>query len=399
MSFIDRSPEKGAHRRSSKKSRQTNQLTDAAVTQNGANDIRRFRRMVLGNRGSVECICFSADGTLVGTAYSTGDVNIWSPQTEISRSMSRHPGRCTHLDFSPDCKNIVSCGAGGRIIQWSSRADTELKEFEGHQKMVWQVKYNQDGSRFASCSVDNSVRVWNPGTGACVAVLTGHTAAVTTIAFNSEGVLASGSWDQSIIIWDLQGKSIRHQLQGHTGNVSSIVFSDDNLLLASGSSDCTVKIWNPKDASCFETLEEHGADISKVALVGSNLVSVAMDGTAWRMDISDGKIFDSKTAHLGAIFDIAFSPDGSVFCTASEDGSVVLWNVAADTVICRFVSPDQAPLLKVAFSPDGTKLVAGSKSGLIVIWNLLPVPDDEEFTVEEKDETEVVEKRGSCAIQ
>merc|ERR1719272_1099510 len=147
---------------------------------------QKFRRLCLQHDGQINHDTFSPDGSLVAAAYNTGFVHVWFYQTETMQSFSRHAGGVKNVMFSPDSKSVISCGADCKIKMWSSRAADEsadVKEFEGHTKVVWMMRYSTDGSRFASCSADKSVRVWNPGTGACVAVLDGHTRAVTSIAY------------------------------------------------------------------------------------------------------------------------------------------------------------------------------------------------------------------------
>jgi WD40 repeat protein len=64
---------------------------------------------------------------------------------------------------------------------------------------VWKLQYSPDGSRFASCSGDKTIRLWNPGTGACVGVLEGHRGVVTDIAWGGKDQLASCSWCVSLM--------------------------------------------------------------------------------------------------------------------------------------------------------------------------------------------------------
>jgi len=54
----------------------------------------------------------------------------------------------------------------------------------------------------ASGSRDNTVRLWNTSTGELLKTLTGHTDAVVSVAFNWNGLLASGSWDKKVLLWN-----------------------------------------------------------------------------------------------------------------------------------------------------------------------------------------------------
>jgi WD40 repeat protein len=82
---------------------------------------------------------------------------------------------------------------------WSSC----LQTLEGHSGPVNSIAWSQDGSRLASGSSDNTVRIWDPATGQCTSTLEGHSGRVNSIAWSQDGSrLASGSRDETVRIWD-----------------------------------------------------------------------------------------------------------------------------------------------------------------------------------------------------
>jgi WD40 repeat protein len=56
--------------------------------------------------------------------------------------------------------------------------------------------------RLASGSCDNTIRLWDPASGACERVFEGHLAWVWALAVLGDGRLASGSDDNTIRLWD-----------------------------------------------------------------------------------------------------------------------------------------------------------------------------------------------------
>ena len=79
-----------------------------------------------------------------------------------------------------------------------------------------EIAYSPDGTRLA---VASSIGIWlyDTTTGQEVALLTGHTAGVRSVAFSPDGrTLASGSYDETIRLWDANSGAHIRTLTGHT---------------------------------------------------------------------------------------------------------------------------------------------------------------------------------------
>ena len=74
------------------------------------------------------------------------------------------------------------------------------------------------------------------------------------------------------------------------------------------------------------------------------------------------------TEHSAQVWSVAFSPDGRTLATASDDGTVRLWNTATGRIRATLTDPDGVPVA-VAFAPDGRTLAAGGEGG-VRLWNV-----------------------------
>lgn len=97
--------------------------------------------------------------------------------------------------------------------------------------------------------------------------------------------------------------------------------------------------------------------------------------------IGEIEIWDASTLKQAAILKghtdqvnrVRWSPDGSMFASASSDGTVRIWQNQQRTTLMTFQVPDSTsgnPALSVAWSPDGKRIVAGCGNGAVEIWDL-----------------------------
>jgi hypothetical protein len=64
------------------------------------------------------------------------------------------------------------------------------------------IAFAPDGKTLASTCNDETIRLWDVGTGACVHTFAGHRGSVSSLAFMPDGrALASGSDDTTVLVW------------------------------------------------------------------------------------------------------------------------------------------------------------------------------------------------------
>ncbi|OQE07888.1 hypothetical protein PENFLA_c154G04290 [Penicillium flavigenum] len=250
---------------------------------------------------------------------------------------------------------------------------------EGHSGPVSSIAWSQDGSRLASASDDKTVRIWDPATGQCAlileghsgpdpatgqcaSILEGHSGSVNSIAWSQDGSrLASASYDNKVKIWDPATGQCALTLEGHSGPVNSIAWSQDGSRLASASYDNKVKIWDPATGQCALTLPISSPDFVQFDRVNFNHLHTSI-GT---FDIGfTGTV--TSTPHCSTLPNQYGYGLNDNYSWITYNGTNLLWLPA-----------EYRPTQSSRFAISATTLAIGCSSGRIIFLTLTdqsPIP-------------------------
>ncbi|XP_042242617.1 LOW QUALITY PROTEIN: WD and tetratricopeptide repeats protein 1-like [Homarus americanus] len=128
---------------------------------------------------------------------------------------------------------------------------------------------------------------------------------------------------------------IVQELEGHRGCVNCIEFNTEGSLLLSGSDDYDVMLWDVYRKKKIKTLHTgHRGNIFSVKFVPQSgdrvIISGAADGRMEVREVETGEVTQLCTCHRERVKRIATIPTlPNVFLSASEDGTVMLYDMRA----------------------------------------------------------------------
>ena len=233
--------------------------------------------------------------------------------------------------------DVIAAGGKDGLHLICAQTGVNLLCLKGHSAQINGVGFSLDGTMLASCSGeyvknqygehgDNSVRLWDVGTGKELKKLEGHSDTVWECKFAPKGdIIVSGSSDKTLKIWDVESGTCQATLEGHSGGVSCVSFSPaDPGQLVTGSHDKTVKLWSVADGQCLQTLKGHSDYVRTLSWTcdGNLLASGGDDERIILWDAKKGERLMELKGHSGQVWCLEWAPDGSqLVCSLARVGT------------------------------------------------------------------------------
>ena len=330
--------------------------------------------VLTGHLSYVEAARFSPDGRHVATASRDGTVKLWNIEGHFNTvtSIAFSPdGRTLATGSSDRTARIWDLAEGTPRLRHTLR---------GHSDQVHRVAFDPSGARVATAGLDNQLRLWDVASGAEIA-LPGvppehrHKDQLRGVAFSPDGrLLASAGADGHARLYPLAGQaspiSVLHG--GATTQVSGVAFHPLGDSWASSGFDGKVKRWTLSgepfgELALPEDERKLGRHISDLAFSpdGAYVAAVVQRRVrVWpvtafeapdpveplRLPLIEGARYCAT---------LAYSPDSRWLAVGCNDAGVRLFEMPAGTLV-KTITVHKNEVRGIAFSPDGALLATAS---------------------------------------
>lgn len=372
---------------------------DGTIILWNANTSQPIGNPFMGHSGEINSIAFSPDGKILASGGDDNSIILWDVSAAFNTNVTiDYPigeeiegvlGSQYSMVFSPNGKTLVSGNVFGISFWDMTTYPPERQSNSGNLGLgeVYSLAISPDGKTLVSAD-DDKIIFWDATTREPIIdePIEEHSNKINSVTYSPDGkTIASASDDNTIILWDVTTQqSIGEPLTEHTGPVNSVAFSPADKILASGSDDNSIMLWdvstptNPvilTKYSIEESLAGHLGPVNSLVFSsdGKLLASASDDNSIILWDITTSKpIGQPLTGHLSLISSITFSPENRILASASWDKTVILWDVATGQPLGQPLRGAREILYGVAFSPDGKILVSGGATTALIFWDLDP---------------------------
>ena len=102
---------------------------------------------------------------------------------------------------------------------------------------------------------------------------------------------------------------------------------------------------------------------------GKLLATGELNGKVCLWQVADNQLVSTFWAHTSWLSAITFSPDGMTLVTSSGDCTVRFWDLRTGEAV-KILTIDNSQILSIAFSPDGSTLATGSDDHAVRLWDV-----------------------------
>lgn len=338
---------------------------------------------------SVNDLAFNQTGTLLASASSDNTIALWQIDDMSVRLVNRfveHEDIVNVVDWVDE--NIIVSGSRDKtLILWNIEEST-FQRLIGHRDEVISITVAPERNRILSSARDNHMIMWDARAGNILwsprVPNTIHNDSIFELVFDEDGneAYSISTIDRSLARWSVVDRSALGRINPPQDVlVRNISFSADYETFLTVGSRGNENVWLRNKSGTvllrFGTNDDLRFSEATISPDASVVMTGERDGTVrlWNSDKLDAErgnliyiMGSEEIGHTDIVNSIDFNSDGSLAVSTSDDGSVIVWDVATGMIIEKFIQHEDK-LSQAQFVEGTSDIISADISGQFYRWN------------------------------
>ncbi|OLY79223.1 WD repeat-containing protein 61 [Smittium mucronatum] len=252
-----------------------------------------------------------------------------------------------------------------------------------HEDTIWDVLWAKD-SKVITCSVDETIKIWDAKGCELVGVIKGYDYAIVSIDLNKDDTkILATTMGHCLEVWDFDSLKLQKRIRAGPMDAWKAKFINNDKMAICGSDKGVLTLWdldlevsNKYDGSIgsgmvsiLDSTKKQLINCVASGEVDSLVVAGNSVGNIYTFDLARSQLISEFMAHSDIVRDVILGKDNSLVYSCSDDKRIMVYDVRYKNAVMSLQGHD-GWVMGISLCLDDRLLSSASSDSTCKLWDM-----------------------------